>query len=398
MSRLSLLQGGDPEEDLPPNGDPYGPPTPPGHTPPGGGGGGHGIPPGLAPHRDPYTQNPPIPAGYDNTDRALTYDRSTGRGPYDPRRRSPYEIPLIPEIGINGAGMQGVNMDDFTAVTREVQPEELTSYQLQSLLAGDSLYMQQARQRGIEQAAEAGAFGSSMMAESAMRAAIDRGAPIAQADAQAYIQAASENLQVVNANINTKLQAATSIANNMNTNRANMAIADLRARTQQAIAQAEIESRFALQEQSFGHSVLMEELMQTGRLELANLNADLQERLQQMGFQNAIELSELSHAQRMELEEVFIQPRFQADHQLQRAGLESNMIMSVMQTYAQFVNNLNGQDLDQAAYQRGMDMINNWVSTTFDALGMVDFNFSFGSTGDGSSGDPYAVPAPPGGG
>lgn len=374
VSRLGMLQQG-PEEELPPHGDP-----------------GHEV--GF---QGQATAAPPPDTGpiYSNIDRASTYDRSGPRGPY---ARDPYQIPMIGDFGSAGTSFTGVNMDDYTAVTREVQPEELTSYQLQSLLAGDSAYMQNARRRGIESAAERGAFGSSLMAESSMRAAIDAAEPIARADAAAYIQAASENLQVVNANINTKLQAATSLANNMNSNRTNIAIANLRERANAAIAQAQIEAQFGLQERGFQQSVLMERLQQDGRLELANLNADLQRELQANGFENAIYLNELDHEQMVYLERTFNEPRFQADYQLRRAGLESQMIMNVMNTYAQFVNNMNGQDLDQAAYQRGMDMINNWVSTTFDALGMVNLNFNFGTTGSGSNpGDEFAV-NPPGGG
>ena len=83
-----------------------------------------------------------------------------------------------PSVGL--AGMAGL---DFA---RQVTPNELVSTQLNNLTAGNSQYMQNARRRGVEYANSRGNLNSSIGAGSAMRASLEAGLPIAQADAAAY--------------------------------------------------------------------------------------------------------------------------------------------------------------------------------------------------------------------
>ena len=95
--------------------------------------------------------------------------------------------------------------------TREVQDEELTSHQLNKLLSSDSKYMQDARRQGLEQAAAMGGLGGTAAAGASMQAAVRAGLPIAQADAQAFQQAASENMAALNQYAQLNLQRATDL-------------------------------------------------------------------------------------------------------------------------------------------------------------------------------------------
>ena len=93
-------------------------------------------------------------------------------------------------------GLGGLVGLDFM---RQITPQELTSNQLNNLTAGNSQYMQNARRRGAEYAGSRGNINSSIGAGSAMRASLEAGLPIAQADAQAYYGANTQNNDALNA-------------------------------------------------------------------------------------------------------------------------------------------------------------------------------------------------------
>ena len=130
------------------------------------------------------------------------------------------------------------------APQREVTKDELASQQLTSLLDSNSKYMRQARQMGLEMG---GGLGGSTGIQAAYGAAIKAGAPIAMADAQAYMDAASQNLDVLaqfglaNIQRQTQLELGTMDANTrlqttaMN-NTAQMAISKMQDITNRDIA------------------------------------------------------------------------------------------------------------------------------------------------------------------
>lgn len=91
------------------------------------------------------------------------------------------------------------------AYVRDVQDNELVSNQLNGLLAGNSQYMQQARNAGLNQANSRGLLNSSIAAGNSQAAAISAGMPIAQADAAAYQGAAGQNMDALNAILKTNL-------------------------------------------------------------------------------------------------------------------------------------------------------------------------------------------------
>ena len=76
-------------------------------------------------------------------------------------------------------------------VNSQVNPQELTSVNLQQLLQSNSPYIRAAERAGQRQAASRGLLNSSMAAGAARRSAIEAGMPIAESDAQAYRGAAS---------------------------------------------------------------------------------------------------------------------------------------------------------------------------------------------------------------
>lgn len=127
-----------------------------------------GYTPGFLapPDEQPVNGNPPVPNTPGNTN------------PNNPPPISPY-----PNLGL-----------DFA---RTITPNELVANQLQALLNRDSPYMRNAEQRGIEMAQRRGNLNSSIAAGSARRAALEAAAPIAQADAQAWREANSQNFEAL---------------------------------------------------------------------------------------------------------------------------------------------------------------------------------------------------------
>lgn len=112
--------------------------------------------------------------------------------------------------GITNAGGQNSTSN---AYTRQVQPNELASYQLQGLLASDSPYIAQARQAGLDVSNDRGLLNSSMAAGNSERAAIQSALPIAQQDAASYGTAAGQNLDALNTILGTRMNNQSSEAN-----------------------------------------------------------------------------------------------------------------------------------------------------------------------------------------
>lgn len=108
-----------------------------------------------------------------------------------------YTNPSIPRVSQQG-GMQGT---DNRAYTRNVLQNELAQTHLNEMTAGDSAYMQNARQRGLETAARRGMLNSSIAAGASQRSALEAAAPFAMQAAGAYGQAQSENMGALNANL-----------------------------------------------------------------------------------------------------------------------------------------------------------------------------------------------------
>jgi hypothetical protein len=86
----------------------------------------------------------------------------------------------------------------YNPTTRQVDPNELTSTQLNQITSSGSPLMQRAAAQGRAAANNRGLINSSLAAQSAQNAVIEHAAPIAQADAGAYQTAAQQNQQFQN--------------------------------------------------------------------------------------------------------------------------------------------------------------------------------------------------------
>ncbi len=100
---------------------------------------------------------------------------------------------LISSPAYDVATQETTDPQVMTAATRQVIPEELTSYQLDNITASGSPLMQRAASQGKALANTRGLLNSSLAAQSAQNAVIENAAPIAAQNAQAYQQATSAN-------------------------------------------------------------------------------------------------------------------------------------------------------------------------------------------------------------
>lgn len=121
-----------------------------------------------------------------------------------------YDPTMVDRTGIN-----------YDPTTQAVDPNQLTSTQLNALTAGNSKYIQQARQAGLEQAAQSGLMASSIAAGNSTRAAIQAALPIAQQDAARFGSVADQNMAATNTagqfNAGQTLSASTTDSNAANT-------------------------------------------------------------------------------------------------------------------------------------------------------------------------------------
>lgn len=144
------------------------------------------------------------PAGYTaKAANASTYNPSTGTAAtYDPTK-------------INRAGTT------YDPTLQTVQGDQLVSNRLTDLTSGNSKYIQDARQQGLEQAARSGLMTSSIAAGNSTRAAIQSALPIAQQDAARFGSVADQNMAATNTagqfNAGQTLQASAADAGAANT-------------------------------------------------------------------------------------------------------------------------------------------------------------------------------------
>lgn len=102
-----------------------------------------------------------------------------------------------PRIG-NAALPTGIYGAQNRAYTRDVQNPELAQQQVANITSQQSPLMRNAAMQGTRRANSRGMLNSSMAAESAQNAVIEAATPLALSDAQAYREAAGQNLQYLN--------------------------------------------------------------------------------------------------------------------------------------------------------------------------------------------------------
>jgi hypothetical protein len=234
----------------------------------------------------------------------------------------------------------------YKANLRQVKQNELASTHLTSLLAGNSQYMRQAKQEGLELG---GGLGGTQGIRSSYSAAIKAGGPLAIADAQAYRDAAAQNQTALNdfglANIqrqtqlelgvmdsNTRLQVA-----DMN-NTTQMSIAKMNDLTQRDISQLDADTRMAV----------------------TRLDGEIRGRL----ADNAFKHSQILNSELAGYESKQIDQRGEIDYAQQerriQATKEANYIQNWLTSYDQTmtrIDNLNGIEMDDAARARAQTAI-----------------------------------------
>lgn len=173
----------------------------------------------------------------------------------------------------NGGLPQGIWGAANRAYTRDVQPNELVSNQLNQITDQNGSYIQQARQQAAALANARGLGNSSYAMGNAQGAAIRAALPIAQANAQSYQDAAGQNLQWLN-------QVGMNNANN-NTSMTN---ASLAANTQSEIARNQELAALQRQRENLGYEGEQAGLNRAFQQYMGGINHNYD--LQNMGAQN----------------------------------------------------------------------------------------------------------------
>ena len=292
---------------------------------------------------------------------------------------------LVDEATFDDVNQSGIGIGNTEVTEREVQDNELVSEHLTGLLDSGGKYINNARMRAMEMANKRGQFGSSFAAGAAERSAIEAALPIATADAQAYRDAASQNMNALNqfalANIqratqldtallsaNTNIKMANldagvrvSLANLAaitNTNIANLdartrtSIADLQSQTQIAVANMQKDVELVMQEKQLTHEAGMEQLKQEGRIELATMDVELQKLLQDRGFDHDINMSDLNHEEMLEVNTILNDYNIEKDKRDEKAQRSTEHAGSALQAqlnYTNIMTNPPQADMDAAA-------------------------------------------------
>lgn len=284
--------------------------------------------------------------------------------------------------------------------TREVAPEETVQNQMEGLLSGDSVYMDQARQAGERAAAARGALSSSMFAGASQSAAIQSALPIAAQDAQTYSRVASENAAAINNNTLSKMQSMTQLAaqtigaNAQVTSAqigagAQVASAKIGAQTNMEVSKMRINAEQGAREFMAAHDQVMSSINHGQNIELQNLDYGFRSRLAQAGFTHDINMSTLGHEQQQQVlqiahENALDQIGYQGtvNDYLQGQQLRAGFLQSAMGNQFALHNTLSQMGLDEEGYAsasaRGQTLINDYMGM-FNDLGGDGFNFDFGN-------------------
>lgn len=251
--------------------------------------------------------------------------------------------------------------DGDRAYTRQVQDNERATHQLEQFLGSGSPYLANARKRG-EEVAQARQLGnSSIAAGAAERSAIEAAAPLAAADADAFRQAAGENINALN---NIK-------ATGMN-NASSERIAGMQAATARANLQAQLK-----------HSGQQADLDRMHQMAMGELSHNLG--LQRAAYEHGLDLDQMGANFFYEMQQ------FAA---LEDASMRQNGMIAGMQAFSNWQQGIQQAltgDYDVAAQNRLINAYNEGLTAElefnrqlFNSAGSWDWNFEFyGSEGEG---------------
>jgi len=258
------------------------------------------------------------------------------------------------------------DVSDIQPTTREVQDEELTSYQLDKLLNSDSKYMQDARRQGLEAANALGGLGGTAGVGASMTAALRAGLPIAQSDAKAFQMAASENMQALNQFAQLSLQRATQLE-----------LGHLDARVRQDITKMANSMQMAVSKLQSDTQIEVANLDAATKVRLQEMNGQLQERMAGLQYkyqtmlndqQNAAQLMQIDATGQWNLLNTQTQGEYDLagkkvagefnlegyamQQEMQEETNYINMVADANSTYWNMLTMYEGQDIDDAAMNR----------------------------------------------
>jgi hypothetical protein len=258
---------------------------------------------------------------------------------------------------------------EFEAAQREVQPDELVENRLAGLLSGNSKYIRQARLQGLE---HGGGLGGTAGIQAAVGEAIRNGLPIATADAQAFRDAAAQNMDALNkfglANIQrqTQLQlgnldAATRVKTTHMNNTTQTAIARLQNATQRDIANLDASTK----------------------VKITQMNGDIQGRLAELAFKNDRLLNDQLHGNK--LEQISLGGEYDLERQARelQVAQETNYINTMLASYNGALDRLaayDGIEMDdnarlraQASVWEGFDGMNKLIQALYPGVEPINF-------------------------
>jgi hypothetical protein len=288
---------------------------------------------------------------------------------------------------VGGFG-SGIPIGSTTPTTREVTPDELVQNRLQGLLDSNSPYIRNARLAGVQYANARGQLGSSFAAGAAQKSAIEAGLPIATADAQAFRDAATQNLNALNNFALANLQRATSldtalIDSNTSIHIANMDasirvslanldaatrinisnldaktqtnIANLSSQTQMALQAAQSQLQLTMQGRELTHDTEIEQMKQTGAINLTMLDGAIREKLAHLAIDGEIQVANLNNEQQLELETTlhgYDMEKQQQDYSNLRVSQRAELAAGAQTDYLNYLAGFSDTDMDSAAAAR----------------------------------------------
>ena len=267
---------------------------------------------------------------------------------------------------INADG--SITLGDVGPHQRTVQPEELTSEQLSSLLASDSKYMQDARRQGLEQANAMGGLGGTAGIGASMTAALRAGLPIAESDAQAYRTAATENLAALNQFSQLNLQRASQLELMQLDNNSKlvlsqinasvtMATAKLNSATQRDISKLDAETQLRVQEMAGDIQATMAGINYAYTVRLNDQMAAINMALTQTQGEYGLEGTRIGGAydiQGAEINAAANLANLEANREMQRQSDHANMVTNGFNQYTTLLQSANGMPMDDPGRARAI--------------------------------------------
>ena len=266
---------------------------------------------------------------------------------------SPGTPPLLPPPEAEAPDDTGLP----TATTREVGDNELVENRLTGLLDSDSRYIRQARQQGLELG---GGLGGSVGMRATYGAAIAAGLPIATADAQAFRDAASENMAALNEFGLANLQRRTQL---------DLGVLDANTRLTTTHMNNVAQTNIARMEDITNRDIAR--LTAATQIRVTELNGQIQARLADAEFRHSqilnnelagYDLERAALAGEYNLAGTDLQGQYNLEQEAMRLdqSRENNYINSYMVTYDSAltrITSLNGLDIDDNARLRAEDAI-----------------------------------------